>query len=161
ARQKEGKQVHGNSRFRRPLALQLQQHLAPQLVRLVLVELLEIQNVLAEPRNPHGSHDSAHAMLDTFGPADEPALAVDDGLLRRVVEARPQPVERLAIDARSCGYGCKACKQQHATLESGRYAFLMRTSPSCAVLATRRPSRAKTLARAKPRAPEALGLSTA
>ena len=36
-----------------------------------------------------------------------------------------------------------------------------RISPSCAVLATKVPSRAKTLARAKPRAPEALGLSTA
>ncbi len=36
-----------------------------------------------------------------------------------------------------------------------------RTRPSWAVLATRRPSLAKTLARAKPRAPEALGLSSA
>ncbi len=39
--------------------------------------------------------------------------------------------------------------------------FLCRTSPSWAALATRRPSRANTLARAKPRAPEALGLSMA
>lgn len=36
-----------------------------------------------------------------------------------------------------------------------------RTSPSCAVLATRRPSRENTLPRPKPRAPEALGLSMA
>ena len=36
-----------------------------------------------------------------------------------------------------------------------------RIRPSCAVLATSRPSRVKMLPRAKPRAPEALGLSTA
>src|ERR1019366_1243273 len=37
----------------------------------------------------------------------------------------------------------------------------MRSKPSCAVLATRRPSRVNTLPRARPRAPEALGLSVA
>ena len=40
-------------------------------------------------------------------------------------------------------------------------AVTTRTSPSCAVLATSRPSRENTLPRPKPRAPEALGLSSA
>ena len=38
-------------------------------------------------------------------------------------------------------------------------AFSPGSDPSCDVLATRRPSRANTLPRVKPRAPEALGLS--
>ena len=38
---------------------------------------------------------------------------------------------------------------------------ICRSSPSCAVLATSRPSRVKMLQRAKPREPEALGLSMA
>jgi hypothetical protein len=45
---------------------------------------------------------------------------------------------------------------------SGVLAYeVSRINPSCAALATSRPSRANTLPRVKPRAPEALGLSMA
>jgi hypothetical protein len=78
---------------------------------------------------------------------------------------------RLVRHART---GAAAQDQQSADQRAGyqnedddrfRHGFLgyelSRIKPSCAALATSRPSRANTLPRVKPRAPEALGLSTA
>ena len=47
------------------------------------------------------------------------------------------------------------------TMDISLRTAITRIKPSCAALATSRPSRANTLPRVKPRAPEALGLSIA
>jgi len=113
ARPHEGKQVHADGGLRRALTLQLQQQLAAQLIRLVLIELLEIQDIRAQPGHVHRRHDRAHAMLDSLGPTHQPAIAVDDGLFGGVVQPRPQFLQQRDIGASSDRHRCKTREQQH------------------------------------------------
>lgn len=76
-----------------------------------------------------------------------------------------------ALEHVGIGHGRPAPQRQHAADEQGNDQpddqpglhgnVTLRIKPSCAVLATSRPSRAKMLPRVKPRAPEPLGLSVA
>ena len=145
--------------------LELQQQLAARVLRLVLEEFLQVQHVAAEPGHVHRRHDGAHAPLVQLRPAEVARLGAHHHLLARVAHPGPQVLERGDVAAIGGRLGrkprCQQYRHQPRPCRALQRSFTIRTRPSCAVLATSRPSRANTLARAKPRAPDALGLSMA
>ena len=165
-RPEECEQAGAHTVYRRVRRLELHYQLAPQVVRIVMEELLQVQHARAEPRQSHRLHNSTNAAIDALRPGVDAGVAADNDLLARVAHPGPESLQDIGIR------GGGRCRSQDPHTDADHHpahpasanpygSFLMRTRPSCAVLATSRPSRLNRLARAKPRAPEALGLSTA
>ena len=143
--------------------LEPDQQLAPQVVRIVVQELLEIEHVCSQPGERNRLDHRAHAPLTGLRPGVDSGVAAEDDFLAGIADTRPELLQYLDIRAagRPSKQDPRARQNDHPDHPWAYVAFLIRTSPSWAVLATKRPSRLNRPARAKPRAPEALGLSVA
>ncbi len=139
---------------------QTQQHLPSWRPRHVVQGLLLIQYGRTEPRQFDWLNHGAQARhIRGGGPW---GVIIEDVLHRAVVDTGPQShqVGNFGGSVRSQRARCIQAQTQSREAASHGDGAVSRTSPSWAVLATSVPSRANTLARAKPRAPDALGLST-
>ena len=142
--------------------LEPQQHLAPQVLRIVVQELLGIEHVVTEPGQRDARHERAHAQLGALR-APCVAATLENELLGGVVDPRPPGGERGDIVGRrgpgDLERGDRNRRESEGPQGVHPGGFATRISPSCAVLAISLPSRACSMPRVKPRAPEALGLS--
>jgi hypothetical protein len=70
--------------------LQLHQELTAQIIRIVLEEFLEVQDMRSEPRQGHRLHDRAYAPFAALGPGIDAGIVADDDLLAGVACAGPE-----------------------------------------------------------------------
>jgi len=100
--------------------LELQQQLPARLLRVVLDELLEVEDMRAEPDDVHRRDDRADAPLARLRPACRAAVQAHDHLLARVADAGPHALERRYI-VRVCRAGAREprCKEgKHVTVRA-------------------------------------------
>jgi hypothetical protein len=77
--------------------LQLHQQLPTQVIRIVVEELLEIQDVRAQPRQHHRRHHRTYAALTALGPGIYTDIGTDDDLLAGITCSGPQLLQSVDV----------------------------------------------------------------
>ena len=103
--------VHGMPGITR--RLQLQQQLSVRMSGVVLEKLLQVEDMLAEPRNADGRDDGPHALLGELWPGVAAGVGVHHDLLARITHARPQLLEGRDVPAVTDRRGREQHPQQH------------------------------------------------
>lgn len=95
----EREQLGAHTADRRLDGLEPDQQLAPQVVRIIVQELLEVEDVRAQPGNRNGFDYRAHASLARFRPGTNSCLAADDHFLAGIADPRPEILKDFDIRA--------------------------------------------------------------